>query len=243
LRCGTGITTLFRVLTAARRMRPSSESAHDVLWVVEPDVVLAGTVEGWLLPRFPGFRVQVVQPPLRQGLSTGIALVEGSNLEVVLGVTTGCKLPSQRRASVIAYSDAPTEVAVRQVLEMGLAGWLAKPLTRESLVSAVAAVAAGCVVFRGHCAGGLPALGVACRPGQSASPDDGRVSVRQGEIMRRIAQGYTEKQTADQLGLSARTVNHHIERLYRKWGVRNRAEALRIWLGAEGMGGMGQSPH
>jgi DNA-binding NarL/FixJ family response regulator len=56
---------------------------------------------------------------------------------------------------------------------------------------------------------------------------------RERDILLSIDCGHSVRQTARQLGISARTVENHQSRLFRKLGVRNRAEALAV---AHGLG-------
>ncbi len=48
---------------------------------------------------------------------------------------------------------------------------------------------------------------------------------REAEVLRLIAVGHSNKKTADLLGISARTVQHHTIRIYEKLGVNSRAAA------------------
>jgi FixJ family two-component response regulator len=54
---------------------------------------------------------------------------------------------------------------------------------------------------------------------------------REREVLARIAVGATNKETARQLGLSARTVEGYRASIMRKLGVRNAAELLRRVFG------------
>jgi DNA-binding CsgD family transcriptional regulator len=55
---------------------------------------------------------------------------------------------------------------------------------------------------------------------------------REAEVVRLMASGRTNADVAAELGLSARTVQTHLQRAYRKLGVRTRSEAARIaWAG------------
>jgi len=56
------------------------------------------------------------------------------------------------------------------------------------------------------------------------------LSRRQAEVLRLIALGRTNREIAEDLVLSLRTVERHIADLYDKLGVRNRAEAVAIGL-------------
>jgi DNA-binding NarL/FixJ family response regulator len=49
---------------------------------------------------------------------------------------------------------------------------------------------------------------------------------REIEILEIVGVGLTVKQVASRLGLSPRTVEAHLAKLYRKLGVRNRVQAL-----------------
>jgi pimeloyl-ACP methyl ester carboxylesterase/DNA-binding CsgD family transcriptional regulator len=62
------------------------------------------------------------------------------------------------------------------------------------------------------------------------SPDNAdrpRLSKRQTEILRLVAQGYTDKQVAREIGLSPRTVEMHVALALRALSSGNRAEAVR----------------
>ena len=123
------------------------------------------------------------------------------------------------------------KAALQPVLGANLAGWLIKPLTRSTLVTAVAAVLEGCtvLVLRPSTSAATQSPGNPSSPPRPATCRQG-LSQRQAQILELLALGNTEKEVANLLKMSPHTVNHHIERVYRKWGVHNRAEALRRWL-------------
>ncbi|MDQ5808856.1 MAG: LuxR C-terminal-related transcriptional regulator [Actinomycetota bacterium] len=59
---------------------------------------------------------------------------------------------------------------------------------------------------------------------------------REAEVIRRVASGRSNRDIAGELGLSARTVQKHLERAYRKLGVSSRSEAARIAWRRDGEG-------
>ena len=61
-----------------------------------------------------------------------------------------------------------------------------------------------------------------------------RLSARQTEVLALLVTGKTNREIAAQLALSLRTVERHIEELYAKLEVRNRAEAIAFALGPMG---------
>lgn len=58
-----------------------------------------------------------------------------------------------------------------------------------------------------------------------------QVSAREAEVLSWIAQGKTNRDIAEILDVSPRTVNKHLERIFRKIGVENRTAAAAIVLG------------
>lgn len=53
---------------------------------------------------------------------------------------------------------------------------------------------------------------------------------RETEILARVVEGMNTAAIAEQLCISRRTVEKHLERIYDKLGVQNRTEAVRVWL-------------
>lgn len=58
-----------------------------------------------------------------------------------------------------------------------------------------------------------------------------QVSAREAEVLTWISQGKTNRDIAEILDVSPRTVNKHLERIFRKIGVENRTSAAAIVLG------------
>ncbi|MDE3230014.1 MAG: response regulator transcription factor [Chloroflexota bacterium] len=57
-----------------------------------------------------------------------------------------------------------------------------------------------------------------------------RLTRRELDVLRLLAQGWTDAQIAAQLVISRRTVNHHVTAIYSKLGVTSRAAATRAAL-------------
>lgn len=62
---------------------------------------------------------------------------------------------------------------------------------------------------------------------------------REGEILQLVAAGFSNKQVAEELGISIKTVGTHLERLYRRRQLRSRTEAVVAWLWRESKPGSG----
>ena len=56
------------------------------------------------------------------------------------------------------------------------------------------------------------------------------LSPRQVQILSLISEGCSDKEIAQQLGMSARTVDSHLRRLYERHAVHSRAAIVAKWL-------------
>jgi len=56
------------------------------------------------------------------------------------------------------------------------------------------------------------------------------LSPRQSQILALMAEGCSDKEIARKIGVSYPTVRTHIDRIFRDYGLRNRTEAVAVWL-------------
>jgi len=56
------------------------------------------------------------------------------------------------------------------------------------------------------------------------------VTPRQAEVLRLIATGLSDKQIASKLGVSPRTVQSHVDRLYLQNGLHKRTALIAAWV-------------
>lgn len=112
----------------------------------------------------------------------------------------------------------------------GAVGYLTKDLMPEALLRSVRAAYTGDLAMPRALAGRLVrrlaerARGALPAAGESASE---HLSARERDVLRLIASGLTDRQIAESLGISARTVATHVSSILHKLGVRNRVEAGR----------------
>jgi DNA-binding NarL/FixJ family response regulator len=92
----------------------------------------------------------------------------------------------------------------------GASGFVSKQLGAGDIVKAVRMVALGMEVF-----------------GREEEELPGALSGREREVVGLIAAGATNREIAQRLYLSPHTVKEHTSAIYRKLGVRNRAEAVK----------------
>ena len=74
-------------------------------------------------------------------------------------------------------------------------------------------------------AGRPPSRRTRAAPSAGAVDLPDRLTRREAEVLRLLAAGRSNREIAEELVVSARTVEHHIERIYRKIEARNRADA------------------
>ncbi|MGW1075609.1 LuxR C-terminal-related transcriptional regulator [Streptomyces sp. NPDC002537] len=65
------------------------------------------------------------------------------------------------------------------------------------------------------------------QPPYAPGPDHPRLSAQQHELIRLVGEGLTNQQMARRLGLSPHTVNYHLRKLFKCFGVNSRIDLLR----------------
>ena len=123
---------------------------------------------------------------------------------------------------------------LRRALESGIAGYVLKRAADMELLSAIRAVhkggtyldpALGRTVVDGFLAADAPG-----GRGHTGSGDLGSLSDREREVLRLLAQGYTNREIGERLFLSVKTVEGYRARILGKLGLRGRAELTRYAL-------------
>jgi len=135
------------------------------------------------------------------------------------------------RAVLLVTGSAPVEDQrdARALPGLGLRAWgiLSSEATAEALRAAVRALAEGLVVVSPE----VQALLLAGEDADVEEDADGgvveRLTGREGEVLRLLAQGLTNKEIAAALRISEHTVKFHVSSIYGKLGASNRPEAVR----------------
>jgi HD-GYP domain-containing protein (c-di-GMP phosphodiesterase class II) len=156
--------------------------------------------------------------------STGLApvgVLAGSHHERLdgSGYHRGLRAPAlDRAARILAAADCYTAMRAARPHRVALAPAVAEAeLRREVDEGRLDAEAVGAV---------LAAAGhrVPKRPSELPAG----LTRRELEVLLALVLGHSNQTIADELGISAKTVGHHVERVYRKAGVRSRAAAT-VW--------------
>jgi two-component system response regulator NreC len=138
----------------------------------------------------------------------------------------------QPQVRVIVLTMHEDEEFLRQVLAAGGSGYVLKKAAESELLSALRAVHRGeafiypsltQVLIEGY----LRQTEERGRKKELAEPAPDNLTAREVEVLRLIAQGYTNQQIADQLVISVKTVETHKAHIMDKLGLRSRVELVR----------------
>ncbi len=128
----------------------------------------------------------------------------------------------------LSASDAPEDVIA--VIRAGARGYVTKTISAADLIDAVRRVAAGDVVFSPRLAGFVLDAFAAQPPGAVEPPPDtelDQLTPREREVLRLIARGYTYREIARELFISAKTVESHVSSVLRKLQLSTRHQLTR----------------
>jgi FixJ family two-component response regulator len=145
-------------------------------------------------------------------------------LDIRMPAISGLKLQEKLNAQGI---DWPTIVisghgdieACRHAFRNGAVDFLSKPIDEQDLIDAIQKgqeVLERTLSRRAEKAETLALLAA--------------LTAREGEVLDRIAEGFTTRQIAEGLGLSPRTVESHRAAIGAKLGTTSQAEMTRLWL-------------
>ncbi|MDQ3897538.1 MAG: response regulator transcription factor [Actinomycetota bacterium] len=128
------------------------------------------------------------------------------------------------RFLALSVSDAAEDVIA--VIRAGARGYVTKTISGPELVEAVKRVADGDAVFSPRLAGFvLDAFAVDYRG--PVDPELDQLTVREKEVLRHLARGYSYKEIARQLSISIKTVETHASAVLRKLQLTNRHQLSR----------------
>jgi len=128
---------------------------------------------------------------------------------------------------VLVLTGRTDEQTVFESIRAGVDGYLEKTTGVRLIADALVRVGAGERVFtREQERVALEGLGRLARQAREASGLRLSITPRELEILEYASYGLTVKQIGSRLGLSPRTVETHLAKLYRKLGVRNRVQAV-----------------
>lgn len=188
-----------------------------------------------LLNSAPGLRVVGEAATARQALAEAVRLrplvvlldlrlADASGLEVCRQLKEA--IPAPAVLFLTSYGDNASVVAA---ITAGADGYLLKDVDGVDIPGAIRTVAAGGTVLAPVAAGHLASS--VRSPGKH--PDGGsrleRLSPQERRVLESVAEGRSNKETAELLRLSEGTVKNYLANVFAKLEVRNRTEAVGLW--------------
>ena len=135
---------------------------------------------------------------------------------------------ARRRAPllrIIALSASSEPARITRVLAAGASAYVTKRAQAEDFATAVRQSFEQSVFMRGNAYGSA---------GRSDAEKEARLTRRESEILRLVAEGKPNQGIARDLWITEQTVKYHVSNIYRKLGVANRTEASR-WAQLHGL--------
>ncbi len=129
---------------------------------------------------------------------------------------------SQLEAQAIVFTAFDTDERIMGAVRAGAAGYLLKGAPREEVFAAIRVVSQGGSLLQPLVASRL----LAHVAGEVPEPPE--LTQREGEVLALLARGLTNKEIAEELVVTERTVKFHVSSLLRKLGAGNRTEAVTI---------------
>ncbi len=122
-----------------------------------------------------------------------------------------------------------SEAYLRQALKAGALGYITKKAAESELISAIRAVHRGEIFIYSSLTRALVQEVIYSDSSGQQSEADGKekLSRRELEVLRLVAQGYTNKQVADKFCLSLKTVESYKARVMDKLNLCSRVELVR----------------
>lgn len=144
------------------------------------------------------------------------------------GIEAAIELRKQgSRAKILILSQYEDREYVRRLLKAGVSGYVLKKSAGAELANAIRAVHRGGLVLDPEVArtameeGGGAASGAAQDPYESLTD-------REKQVLKLVAEGRSNKEVAEVLGISVKTAMSHREHVMEKLGVHNRTELVRF---------------
>jgi DNA-binding NarL/FixJ family response regulator len=157
------------------------------------------------------------------------------SMPVLDGIETTRRLKAALpEVKVITLTAREERSYIELIMAAGASGYVLKRSAADDLVRAIRAIVAGGLYLDPSMA--ASALAPLRQSGASGAPS--RLSERESEVLRMIAEGHAVKDVATRLGISTRTLETYRSRAMDKLGLKTRADIVRHalqrgWLRSE----------
>ncbi len=184
----------------------------------EPDMAVVGEADNgrWAVEQAHALRPDVVLMDIAMPLLNGLEATRQIRRD-------------HPEIRVLILTMHQNEEYVPQVLEAGASGYVLKHAAAHELVTAIRAVAQGAAFFSPEIARTLANAYVGLRHQDESQPptpfDD--LTSREREILQLVAEGYTNREIAEMLNISFKTVKTHRLHLMQKLELHDRGDLIK----------------
>ncbi len=126
---------------------------------------------------------------------------------------------------VILFSAFDNPASIARAIALGASGFLLKGCSRDEFSSTLRAAAAGESAWSHE---KLRSVSGALRTPRLGGSLEVSLSEREGEVLRQMAHGLTNKQIALAMNIGCETVKEHVQHIFRKIGLTDRTQAA-LW--------------
>jgi DNA-binding NarL/FixJ family response regulator len=155
-------------------------------------------------------------------------LVLDVSMPVMNGLQATRALAQHADIAVLALTRYNDDAYVKEMLGAGAAGYVLKQSATGELLRAIRAVARGTRYLDPRL--GRPVTGEYLNRASPKSKSRPTISERESDVLKRMAQGYSNKEIAGAMEISVKTVEVHKANAMRKLGLRGRTDVVRYAL-------------
>jgi len=183
-------------------------------------------------PQSDAGRLTVVAGGLQDVPKSSVYLLDAASCPMGAAAEVRQLLSSDPDAQILVLGDGFNDEQAFDLLHTGAKGLLTHEKMEEQLPKALATVSTGGFwVWRRMLSRFVAALGGRPRPQDAVLPNDVRISQRERQIAIALCKNLTNKEIANELNISERTVKFHVSNLLNKFNVQRRSDLVLLWYG------------
>ena len=167
-------------------------------------------------------------------LSPDVFLVELTEAGLAGLQATAALMRAVATAAVVVLSSNENPSYVRSLLAIGIRAYVARSASNSELYEAIRVVHRGRRYLDPRLSDSITDMLLGRKTAAIRKPQVKRLSGREAQVLRGVAQGFTTKAIAVKLGVSEKTIQTYRERIYEKLELRTRADLVHYAI-AHGM--------